>query len=296
MIYRTKYHALLKSNDPPCAAVGGEFIQMRPLNRLRDEPGTEASLAKVLDLMKEDKDWNNFPEFLSCLRMANRKLRDWQVEKIARRACMAGKEDVLLECVRRVKRTRISLGDVNVARELMWVAMRRTQVGSWKESHIQRGINLAEQLWVMMHDPSHSKEHEPGIVRPLGRPEIIGVLVQLHAAKASMCKNGQDEEGKVKKYVEILLAVWKDSEPSINEGDWSDANHKLLLWSPVLHGIKMARQVLGEKSGNGKALKVKLDALEPLLQKARDLVLAHQPDDSPRRGLKVYEELSSVSS
>ncbi|KAL9124552.1 MAG: hypothetical protein Q9175_008211 [Cornicularia normoerica] len=136
-------------------------------------------------------------------------------------------------------------------------------------------------------------------MNPRGRPEIVGVMVLMHAVKAVKLGGGKDERGMVEKYTEVMLKKWENSRGimEIDVQDWSDANYKLMVWAPIWHGMKMARQIVGAGSPLGKRLGEKLrQDLEPLIQKSQAIVLAHAPEEGTRRGLKMYEDILQASS
>ena len=135
---------------------------------------------------------------------------------------------------------------------------------------------------------------------PRRRPEIVGVMVLMHAVKAVKLGGGKDEGGLVEKYAEIMLKRWENSREDMvidDKEDWSDANYKLYIWAPVWYGMKMARQVVGAGSPLGKRLGEKLiQDLEPLVKESQAIVLEYTPEEDTRRGLKMYEDVVQASS
>lgn len=271
---------------------------MHPLNHLTDEPNTRSSIAKVLDLMKEGRDWNNLPGFLEGLRTAKRKVRTWQVKKMVRRANVAGRQGTVMECLRRVEGTGVGLWELSVAREVMWGAVLRAGQAEWSKEGVEQALKFAEGVAELMEDPRHTLENAKGAgyADPRYMPEVVGVSVQLRAARAVLFGEGKDEGGRVKKGVEQLMACWGNKEMGFKEGGWNEANYQLMMWAPVWHGMKMAQKVLGKDSEIGLFLGTKVKReLEPLLRKARDVLVKKTPQDCGRRGLKMYDELSKVS-
>ncbi len=270
---------------------------MHPLNHLRDEPPTRQSFAKLLGLLKEGKDWQNLPGFLEGLKTAKRKLTSGQLEKMVRKANLIGRQGVILECLRRVEGTGVGLWDVKVVREVMLGAMMKAHEGNWEKGDVEQAIKLARAVWDLTEDSKHAvKARDVGPENvPRTRPDIVGVMVQLEAAKAILSGEGKDEGGKVEGAVEMLLGCWADTEIGSGGMKWFDANHKLTIWAPVWHGTKLARKVLGEESKYGKTLEEIIKRLEPVLEEARDIVVRAPQPKRLRRGVKMYEELSSVS-
>ena len=245
--------------------------------------------------MAETKDWKNLPGFLEGLKTAKRRLMGFQVEKMVRKANEDGKQGVVHDCLRRVEGTNMGLWDVRVAREVMWGAVLKAIQNGWSQEGVEKGVKYAENIWELMFDPRHA-ERQTRDSDPKKRPEVIGVLVQMHAAKAVMFGGREEEQKFVEKYSELMLKAWGNADWEVNEQEWNDANYKLLMWAPVWHAIKMARQVLktGSPVSNDLGTKLTQD-LEPLLQKTQAILVAHRPQEGRRRGLKMYEELTQVS-
>lgn len=279
--------------------LGDEVLQLQPLDKRRDEPATRRSFATVVRLMGESGDWGNMAGFLEGLKVARRKLAPWQVEKMVRRANEGGRMGVVYEVLRRVERTGVGLWDVGVCREVMRGAVVKGVEGGWGGEGVDRGVRYAEDVWELMWDPRHVEGQEKVGMNPRGRPEIVGVLLLMHAVKVVRLGGGKDEGGMVEKYAEMMLKRWENSrgDMAVDTQDWSNANYKLLTWAPVWHGVKMARQVVGAGSPLGKRLGEKLSQdLEPLIQKSHAIVLAHAPEEGTRRGLKMYEDIVQASS
>lgn len=296
LIYRKKNHSLLTGEDPTTVLIGDESVQLVPLSRPHDEPATKSGLSKLISLMKTQSDWRNLPGFLIGLKNAGRNLRPFQAERIARKACEAGRWRTLMECLERVRGTQLGLWEVGVAKEMLWTAMKKSQSGGWTKGAVEKALKKANTVWAMMQDPRHRFTKEKGTIDPMRSIAVVGVMLQLHAAKVLRSRNKNDTDGKVQEFVDRLLAIWSEEDLHEANLEWNFANNKLLDLAPVWHGIKMAQQVLGQNHSRSEELANKLEVIEKFLQKARDVVLAHQPEGQIRRGLKVYDELSMVSS
>ena len=198
-----------------------------------------------------------------------------------------------MECAERVEGTGLGLWYEGVVRELLWTAVAKAQTGGLTEGSVEKALKLANKIWAMMQDPRHRYDKKRGLVDPMLKVEVVGVMLQLYAARILKSENKEDEDGKLQKYVNHLLAIWDGQSPDIKpDVEWNDANHKLMMWAPVWHGMKMALQVLGPTSSEKKELGSKLNDVENVLQKARNVLLTQQSDGETRRGLKIYEELS----
>ncbi|KAL9575876.1 MAG: hypothetical protein Q9212_007609, partial [Teloschistes hypoglaucus] len=158
-----------------------------------------------------------------------------------------------------------------------------------------------EGVWVMLSEDRHvdhgtRKMHgDPKIV-----PDVVGMVLWARALRSMLLDGMMDEDGKVKRGAEMLLAVWQRFEPESEEvkNDWRRQNDHLIMWTPVWHGMKMARNILGETTPLGRDLRTVMTRdLEPLLDNARKVVSDNSKEngDVKRRGLTVYDELSKIA-
>ena len=297
LLYKKKNHYLLTSDEPATVRLGDEVLQLHPLDHKKDEPPTRSSVAKVVNLMAETKDWRNLPGFLEGLKTARRRVPGYQIEKMVRKANEDGRQGVIHDCLRRVESTGFALCHIEVGREVMRGAVYKAIQNGWSEEGVEKAVKYAQNIWELMFDPRHT-EDQTAESDPKRRSDVIGVLVQLHAAKAFMFGDRKDQENLVEKYATMMLTWWDNAELEVKQEDRFDASKKLLMWAPVWHGMKMACQVLEAGSPQ---LAAKLSAnltkdLEPLIQKTQAILSAHPPQTGSRRGLKMYEDLPQVSS
>lgn len=263
---------------------------------MTDEPNTRKSIAEILGLMKEGRDWVNIIPFLEGLKQSGRKVKAWQMEKIVRRMGKQGRQGVVLEMLRRVEGTGVRLGELGVAREAMWGGVLKCVQSAWSEEGVRSAERFVEAVWEMLSEERHvSKEDRRRDGDPKTRPEIVGVVLWVRSLWSVLFGQGKDEEGKVRRAAEMVMAVWGNKEVAVKEEDWYDANRKLMMWVPVWHGMKMARKVVGDNTPLGRSLKnaITLD-LEPTLEKASRIVGEHVKGEADRRGRIMYNELSKV--
>lgn len=239
--------------------------------------------------MQEPGDWRNLPGFLEGLKTSGRRLGRGQVEKMVRRANARGRQGVVMEVLRRVEGTGVRLGEeAGVVREVVLGAVMRAQEGGWGAEAVEAAGRYARGVWDLLWDERHRGERQGVDMRKAS--EVVGVMVEMEAAR--MVKGGGDRKGELEGWVERLLGVWTRGDMGLVDGDWNDANQKLLRWAPVWHGMVLARRVLGEGSRLGKELGERVEKdLEPMLNKAREMVAANAPKNGVRRGLKMYEQL-----
>lgn len=274
---------------------------MLPLNCMRDEPRMSTSLHRINQLMREARDYRNLASLMIGCRNSKRVLRKPFVEQTVRSACEQGNENAIMECLWKVDKTGLKLWHHNIAETLMFRATWMAVDEDWTEGAVNRGLGFAEKLWVMMQDPKHI---EAGLPNPTYNPLIVGVMVQLHVAKAVKFHGYKDIQKKAVKYTQRLLALW---DKLIFPVDCAkiDADNNLQKWAPIWHGMKMARKAPGVNKEMREELDERLQEVRYALESARKVLRISpkldsvQPDEKlnyDRRGVKLYEKLSSVSS
>ncbi len=239
----------------------------------------------------------NMVPFLIGLKTAGRKVKGSQFEKVIRRMGEKGGLGVVMEMLRRVEGTGVKLGDAEVAREAMWGGVLKCLQSEWSEEGVKEGEKFVEAIWQMLSEERHVDRNATGKeTDPKMKPEIVGVLLWIRALTSSLFGESQDVDGKVKRAAEMVLAVWKNADLTVDDEGWHDANRKLMMWTPVWHGMKMARKIVGENTALGRDLATTISSdLEPLLSKAHENVSRHVSEDGSRRGLHLYDELSKIA-
>lgn len=276
IIFRKKLHHLLLTDEPATASIGKEVVQLRPLHRA-DEPRTISSLAKILDLLPQagESAWENLPGFLAGLKISKRKLKGYQMEKIVRRACKQGKEGLIMQCMKQVERTGLSLWDAGAAREMMLASVRRADEAGWTKNGVAGALKFAEAVWLLIQDPRHAlPKRRDGLVDPMSRPDIVGILLQLHSANAlhQLPDPPNNDISAVRSYATMILvqlshldpselslppptsssistsspsqASSSSSPPIVPKEIFNAANEKAHLYSPLAHGMRLALQLL----------------------------------------------------
>lgn len=313
IIFRKKLHHLLLTDEPATASIGKEVVQLRPLHRA-DEPRTISSLAKILDLLPHAGEgaWENLPAFLAGLKISKRKLKGYQMEKIVRRACKQGREGLIMQCMKQVERTGLSLWDAGAAREMMMASVRRANEAKWTKNGVAGALRFAEAVWSLMQEPRHAlPKKRDGLADPMSRPEIVGILLQLHSANALHQlpdPPSSKHMSAVRSYATMLLVQLSlldsselsltppppppptssnsnssppspptpPSSPSIIPKEtFNAANEKAHLYSPLAHGMRLAIQLLTSSAENVKVrtqLQQRSTQLDNLLEECKSVL------------------------
>ena len=292
LIYKDKHQREL-TIEPVYAYLKGEQFRLEHIDPVKDIPAGTKGLLRAVTLMKEEKDWDNLPSLLHGLNNARRNIHDETFERITRKAGMAGRPDIILECARRVDHTRFKLSNPTVVAELMHQIQNKALKSGWKAKNTKQALVWAEMVSELLEDERHAgKRHIAGVEDVRVRPELIGILLQLSAVLAARFYGGEDRDGKVALYTERLLRSPASNIPESERSDTHTMNTYLGYMVPVLHGMKLAKPILG---GESIALSDKTVELEIAIEAQRERLLSEAPNPNVSggylRGLAVYAEL-----
>ncbi|KAI9828393.1 MAG: hypothetical protein M1832_002821 [Thelocarpon impressellum] len=309
LVYRPRNAALLRSDEPVTVDLGSaQGVPLEPLDRLRDEPPTRKTFARMLALMRDlPEAWDNLPAFLEELRIAKRRLTAAQREKTVRCAAEAGRMDVVLECVKRAARTGLVIQDLPLAREVFWGAYAAALRASWSdEAVLRKSLGQAEALSTLLEEDAHCGSRPPSSRSdPRARPEISGVLLALSGALYAKAPDAA-LKNRVATHARRLRATWPNADFSAAADagpGWSVANQRLLVWTPVLRGVRGALSVLDEMSEAGKEeteevrkwlREAALPSLEEVVEADTRAAAEGVSGEGKRRGLVWAEDLQTL--
>lgn len=249
-----------------------------------------------MQLMKEKGDWDVLPSLLTGLKNAKVWLSHRDFLSMVRKAGVAGRPDIIIECARRVSDTKFALNSEVIVAELMWQLQDRAVKSDWAAKETRQALAWAEMVSELMEEHLLNKQVPVAADRdPRFRHEVIGVLLQLSGVWATRYYNGEDRDGKVALYAERLLrspvditTATEPNSPSPYPSRVSahDSNLYVAYKSPVLQGLKLAQSIY---VAEGKALKEKTETLEAALAPHRKYLLSVGAPGG--RGLQVYNDL-----
>lgn len=305
LIYKKSRHPILL-NDPGVTVTmaNDEEIKLRPMERW-DKPNKRRSLRQIADILGRSHDhiiWGNLIPFLEGMKQSHEKVPDSFLEKITRKANEVGKAGIIIRCAEMAGTTGVSLGMPAVTRELFLGCHNRSADAGFKGPVLEKAAAQAEHMSLMLEE----KVHCGGDLNATGRPDmrrsptVLGVLLEMAAAKAQNTAGGKDIDGKVASYVIKSLALTHDGvqdsvltltdrEGSAAELDSSSRHLENLL--PLWNGLKLASQVDGiTESKIGAELSARLQTVEQEVQAAAEKV-KRLASGKPRRALQMYEQL-----
>ncbi|ELR02522.1 hypothetical protein VC83_08828 [Pseudogymnoascus destructans] len=300
LVYSFKHKKSLDT-VPVTVEIGGDEIRLKHINRTKDVPNQRIALREALGLMKDKKDWDNFPLLLEGLHSAGRATDGTVLEQFVRKAGQAGRQYIVLESARRVSKTGFRINTRDLSKMVMWWIQHRALVNGFSQAETKKALSMAEQIAILMEDKAHAGGRVTDSEDPRTSPEVIGVLLQLSALNAKH-QGGKDENGTVEKYAKSLLASLQDKElEGMLQNRKTDpariqeveSNSMLQTVAPILLGVRTAISVLEQSSDTTRQLRdleTKLSA-----QVAQDVeTLKAVAGSGERLGLWVYENTAGA--
>ncbi|RKF76374.1 hypothetical protein GcM3_079009 [Golovinomyces cichoracearum] len=200
LVFNKRFASMLE-NEKVIANISGEEFRLKHINVLNDIPRIKLFLNDILPLMKEKEDWSVLPNVLQGLKNTGFKMKLPIAEKVVRLAGINGRQNVILECLRRTKHTGMNLNDPDFTKTvLFWIHFKAVENDKTVEC-ISKSLSMAEQILEMLEDEKFTgtRYNDTGS-HQLNHPEILGVPLSIAALKASKFKDGKDKNGLVAKY------------------------------------------------------------------------------------------------
>lgn len=296
-MFRQKYADRL-DEEPVTVNIGenDEPFLLRPMDP-QSRP-TKQEAVQTICLMKTSRDWQNLVPFLTGLRMSNRILTPDRWEWLIRRANdEADALGVILECAKQSGKTGLRLDNKSVVEQLFFQLHRKAQRGDFQDPALSKALGLAQAAVNLM----ESLEHRASAPSqdPRRNPTVIGVMLELHtaralnAARAAGSPNAKDEGGHILAYALRLQGTW--SKVNMKQPQtWREAEKQLRDNIPIYNALRLALQLpsIAGDTDNGKALRNSLHDMKMLLVAARKLA----PSDvraRPPQGLEQAKHLLS---
>lgn len=250
MIFGTKNRKQLEDN-PQTVQIGDEEIQLQWMDRHTEIPNRKVLIRQALSLMEQSGDrkaWSNLPSMLVGLTHIGVKLDEKMMDMIVRKAVLAGRLDIIIQCLEQSRFTGMTLKREEVLRNVIWGLHGHAQKAGWSESAVRKGLAEARQLALML----EAEEHGTGKVLtsddPRQRPEIIGVFLELAAVNAYKHQDKTDQGGVLAAYATRLLScIGEKSQPQSFAPPAQGPVYEMLNGVPICHGLSLAQKVLGDK-------------------------------------------------
>ena len=258
--------------------------------RIEERPTSE-DFRTAVNLMKTRADWDNLVPLLSGMKASSRPIPPQRWDWLVRKTCEAGMANVVLRCAKQSARTGLELQLVGPVKKLYQAFHAAAQAADFKGPIVADTLKQAKQAAFLITLP---KKKPVSIEQdPARQPGIIGVLLELSAARSLDTSGGKDESGEVVAYASRVLDTWVLGNFNFeHHTEWSPANNKLQEMIPLWHGMKLALQV--EEVGADEHLRTNLTArveelaskIEAASKRVSDAGSSHLP-----KGLKLSQEM-----
>jgi hypothetical protein len=288
-----------------------EDVKLKPM-KLDDRPVKAKALKQIRMILRETQDndaWNNLLPFLEGMHTAKQPIREDFLASIVRVAGQQGKHQAVMRCVEVPRRTNLRLCLPEVTRELLLACHLRAADAGFKGEEFLSAAKQAERIALMMEKEEHcgGKLH-PGEVDMRQSLMVVGVLLEMAAAKALEVNGGKDVDGHVSSYVAKAIALF--SENQIKERVTADYNimiskketvtaHAWWLADmlPLWYGMKLAAKVEASVSPDiresfdqrFKTLDTEIQAAASDFRKGGDIAQGKNP-----RPLAMLDQLKSI--
>jgi hypothetical protein len=240
LVYKKKYVDQL-TNQRVMVNIKGtdDQVRLQPM-RIEDRPTTE-DFKTAVTLMKTRADWDNLLPLLSGMKASNRRIPWQRWDWLVRKTCEAGMPNVVLRCARQSARTGLKLQQLELVKNLYLGFHAVAQSADFKGEAVENTLKQAKQAAFLVTLPKKkavSAERDPA-----RQPSIIGVLLELSAARSLDAFGGKDESGEVATYSKRVLDTWVLGDFNFETEKWTTANNKLQEMIPLWHGMKLALRV-----------------------------------------------------
>jgi hypothetical protein len=266
-------------------------------------PSARKTMYAAVLKMQTPEDFENLPNlFTGVSIVAGRKLEHSDYVTIVRRAGMHGCIDVIMRMTMRAKQWGLKLDRPEVVSELLaWLQMPALE-SEWAKEQTEKALKDVERVLDMFEDEKHMSPktavHELRSLSFKRDPLFLGPRLHMAAAMAVKHNDGKDIDGKVEKYARQIISIWPAGtgltalhpEPAYRAKTelkfLEDGNNYAFHTSPILHGLRLAAQVVDETLA--KELEARAKALEGELETALSVKPRHQ---QAGRGQYIYDKL-----
>lgn len=204
----------------------------------------------AMRLMREKTDWEAIPNLLQGMKPVKRHMkisdRNWDklVGGTITKLGNVGRQDVLLECLRRGSETGITMSSRDASNEVFLCFQRKAVENDFNITDTKKALSWVEQAVVLMENPEHAGSTSlAGEDDPRISPEIIGILLELAAVRVSKHLEGKDSENKVAGYTEKLLNTPVAFKPMPDTENGYKLHPWMWTYVPILHGMNVAQSL-----------------------------------------------------
>jgi hypothetical protein len=310
LIYRPSRHKLLLS-DPGVTVTlpNDEDYKLQPM-KLTDRPIKATSLSsirRILASTDDDAAWATVLPFLEGMNQAKSSPSESFMVSLVRKAFEKGKYNLPMAWTEQAKRTGMRLCFKDITHEMMIGCHKRAAAADFKGDELISAAKHAERVAQLLEQEEHcAGKLKEGQFDMRKNVMVVGVLLELAAARAIHLHAGEDVDGKVHSYITKTIAMLEAGFPELVLPSSSEETYTatrvrnsmigeyLRVYAPLWGGMKLASGVKGAVTPEKKRLfQDQMKALSDKLESA-----AAQPREGqtafPRRGLQIYDQVKSL--
>ena len=211
LIYRPSKHGQLL-NEPGVTVTlpNDEDLKLQPM-QLGQRPVKRQTIVKIKEILastEDDNAWNNLIPFLEGMKTAKEPIEIKHVGQITRKAYERGKYSIPVRCAELAKRTDFRLRYPGLASVIFTGCHNRAAAAGFEGDELLAAAKQAEYIALMLEREEHCggslKDNQVDARKEL---RIVGVLLELAAAKAIHLHASTDLDGQVARYVAKSLAL-----------------------------------------------------------------------------------------
>lgn len=257
-------------------------------------PGDVPSKNKIKDvvrLMKTKDDWYNLLPLLTGLAASRKTLTPEQWEWVVRKAGESGAYDTIVTCATHAKKTHLPLYNRNVARKYFYNLHRQAQNADFRGEGLEKAYKAAKSTAILMQTRIHQAPFRQQVPSSKA-PEIIGIVLELSAARALDVTGGRDDAGEVRFYANLVLSNWLLGDFSVPD-NWPEVNERLQEFIPLWRGIQLALQIeeiRGDEPAS-KLLSTRKTELEGKIDRGLGMIRNIDSSAKNRLGVILAEQL-----
>ncbi|RDW95186.1 hypothetical protein BP5796_00949 [Coleophoma crateriformis] len=268
--------------DPVYVDINGERFRLDHVDRTRDVPNHTATLFEAIDLMEKGKDFDNIAIILEGYQDAGYVMNEGRKLGLMKHLSQKGRLDVVLELARRGKNTAFHFTEQRVLEKWIFELQLHAANSNWDKKHTQQALSWLEMTADMLQNSTHKVP---------STSKLYSVLLQLAAVRATRHLGGSDDGGKVADYAEKLYATSWDTALPAKARPEDEKNMRLKSLVTILHGSKLAVEVLDPASTITKQLQDKMPELQAEVANLKEsLEQATQVTKTAWGGIQLYNK------
>lgn len=242
MMTRKKYADLLEE-EPVSVPIGGEGTEtylLRPLDNTSQPKSRD--LLGIITMMKAPADWKNLVPLMFAMKESKRGLAQDRWEWVIRRAAEADALHFIMECAKQHSRTGLRLSSQGIVQKVFFALHQKARAAEFQGPSFDKACRMAIEAVELM----ETRTHRPcnGSFDAKQEPFVVGLLLELSAARALEQFGGTDKDGSVRNNAVKLIGTWNRGHFSPKpSSSWSDHDRHLQEIVPIWYGIKLALDI-----------------------------------------------------